>query len=163
VKYNAIHNERGKFFQGRESLLWSYNRAGISLTCNLLFWLFFVALLFYSTQKQQHVSLVTPPGGKSGIWLFCYVQMFAVEELPLKQVVFINVTIGLRFSFTNMSCAIHVLFVNWVLMEDTSPRFIYWGVINLIKSHFSLIYLLGGYKSDLVIYTTIILPEYITE
>jgi hypothetical protein len=36
-----------------------------------------------------------PPGGKSGIWLFCYVQMFAVEELPLKQVVFINVTIGL--------------------------------------------------------------------
>ena len=57
----------------------------------------------------------------------------------------------------------HVLFVNWVLMEDTSPRFIFWGVINLIKSHFSLIYLLGGYKSDLVIYTTIILPEFITE
>lgn len=82
VKYNAIHNERGNL-----------SREGIVAVILQQSWDFvdlqsFVLVIFCSFtflfDSKTATRLPCTPHGKSGIWLFCYVQMFAVEQLPLK-------------------------------------------------------------------------------
>jgi len=97
VKYNAIHNERGNLSrEGIVAVILQQSWDFVDLQSFVLVIFCSFTFLFDSkTATRLPCYTPTPPGGKSGIWLFCYVQMFAVEELPLKQVVFINVTIEL--------------------------------------------------------------------